>query len=354
MEFNYKQLTFVREYLGYSQTELASKIPGLSQSNLSKFEKGLGVLSAEVVKRIIDFLGFPEEFYNIRIDNNVYNAHYRRKSGISKKNRCYIDYSNKIIGYLVDEMSDSVEFPEMNLRFIDLEEGYTPESAAKFTRRYMGIPDSEPVKDICSLLEKYGVIIVEKDYDEDIFDGVSFITDKGSFVLVLNKNFSNDHKRLTIAHELGHIIMHLSHSYPIPDYRDKEDEAFRFAAEFLMPAESIKPALNNLRLSYLAPLKQYWLTSMASIIKRAKSLSCIDEKKYKYLYIELSRKGYKKHEPINVEIDEPSVFYKAYSLFKTGLGYTMDDLSKAFKLPINIIQEYCERKNNILRLRIIR
>lgn len=58
MNFNYKQLTFVREYRGYSQTELASKIPGLSQSNLSKFEKGLGILSADVVKRIIDFWAF--------------------------------------------------------------------------------------------------------------------------------------------------------------------------------------------------------------------------------------------------------------------------------------------------------
>ncbi len=354
MNFNYKQLTFVREYRGYSQTELASKIPGLSQSNLSKFEKGLGILSADVVKRIIDFLGFPEEFYNVKIGNNVDNAHYRRRSGISKKDRCHIDYSNKIIGYLVDEMSDSIEFPEMNLRFIDLEEGYTPESAAKFTRRYMGIPDSEPVKDICTLLEKYGVIIVEKDYDEDIFDGVSFTTDKGAFVLVLNKNFSNDHKRLTIAHELGHIIMHLSPNYPIPDYRDKENEAFRFAAEFLMPSESIKPSLRNLRLNYLAPLKEYWLTSMASIIRRAKELACIDENKYKYFYIELSRRGYTKHEPINVEIDEPSVFYEAYSLFKTELGYTMNDLSRAFKLPIDIIQDFCEKDKKMFRLKIVR
>ena len=39
---NPKQLTFVREYKGYSQTELSSNIKGLSQSNLSKFEMGVG------------------------------------------------------------------------------------------------------------------------------------------------------------------------------------------------------------------------------------------------------------------------------------------------------------------------
>lgn len=148
--------------------------------------------------------------------------------------------------------------------------------------------------------------------------------------------------------------MHLSPNYPVPDYRDKEDEAFRFAAEFLMPSESIKPSLRNLRLSYLAPLKEYWLTSMASIIRRAKELACIDDNKYKYFYIELSRRGYTKREPINVEIDEPSVFYEAYSLFKTELGYTMNDLSKAFKLPIDIIQDFCEKDKKKYRLKIVR
>ena len=53
---NHKQLTFAREFKGYSQTELSNKIQGLSQSNLSKFEKGLGVLSEDLQKKIIDFM----------------------------------------------------------------------------------------------------------------------------------------------------------------------------------------------------------------------------------------------------------------------------------------------------------
>ena len=351
MTFNNKQLTFVREYLGYSQTELASHIVGLSQSNLSKFEKGIGLLSSEVIQRIIDFLGFPEEFYSEKIFNNVENAHYRRKSGISKKDRSYIEYSNKLIGYIVDEMADSIEFPDIKLRLIDLEEGYTPESAAQFIRKYMGLKD-EPINNICSLLERYGIIIVEQDLDVDAFDGVSFMTDRGYYVMIINKNFSNDHKRFTISHELGHIVMHLSLQYPIPEYRDKENEANRFASEFLMPETAIRNSLYGLKLHYLAPLKTYWLTSMASIVRRAKDLKCISEDKYKYFNVELSRKGYKKKEPINVNIDTPLLYYEAYNLFKTELHYTNEDLSKAFKLPINIIQQYCV-KPSAVKLRIV-
>lgn len=78
-----------------------------------------------------------------------------------------------MIGYIVDEMADSIEFPDIKLRLIDLEEGYTPESAAQFIRKYMGLKD-EPINNICSLLERYGIIIVEQDLDVDAFDGVSF------------------------------------------------------------------------------------------------------------------------------------------------------------------------------------
>ena len=353
MKFNNKQLTFVREYLGYSQTSLASHIKGLSQSNLSKFEKGVGLLSEDVIKRIIDFLGFPEEFYEEKISNNVEKAHYRRKAGIIKSKKDHIECANKLIGYIIDEMSESIEFPPIGLCMLDLEDGYTPESAAQFTRKYMGLKD-EPIENICSLLERYGIIIVEQDYDVDILDGVSFVTDEGSIVLILNKNYSNDHKRFTIAHELGHIIMHLSSKYPIPDHRDKENEANRFASEFLMPESAIKGSLQGLKLQYLSSLKSYWMTSMASIIRRAKDLKCITDDKYSYFNIELSRKGYKKNEPVYVPIDTPVVYNKAYELLKKELDYSDQELADAFKLPVNEIFKYFEKPGFNVKLKILK
>ena len=162
---NPRQLTFVREYKGYSQTELASHIQGLSQSNLSKFEKGVGQLSDEIIRKIVDFLGFPSSFYDQVISNNIDSAHYRKKVGITKKEKDYIEKSIKLIGYIVDQMSDSVEFPPFTLKTIDLSEGFTPVFAAHFIRRSMGILQG-PVVQICSKLESYGIIIVQL-YDCD-------------------------------------------------------------------------------------------------------------------------------------------------------------------------------------------
>jgi Zn-dependent peptidase ImmA (M78 family) len=351
MKLNYKQLTFAREYRGYSQTELASNIRGLSQSNLSKFEKGIGYLSDDVICRIASFLNFPEKFFEENIFNRIENAHFRKRASVKSKERLIIEHSIRLIGYIIDQMSVSLEFPTLTIKTIDVEEGFTPEYIAQHTRRYLGLKN-EPVKDINSLLERSGIIIVEMDADIDAFDGVSFMTDKGFPVIVINRDFSNDRKRFTIAHELGHIIMHIDESFLISDNRNREDEANRFASEFLMPSEAIANSVRNLKFLYLTELKRYWLTSMASIVRRAKDLNCISVDKYKQLNIELSRNGYKKQEPINVFIDKPNLFVSAYEMYRSELEYSDEELSESFNLPVDVLSKFCNQTTNKFNLKI--
>ena len=60
---DYRQLTIAREYRGFTQSKLSGMIEGLSQSNLSKYEKGLGTLSDDLVRKIMEVLDFPIGFY---------------------------------------------------------------------------------------------------------------------------------------------------------------------------------------------------------------------------------------------------------------------------------------------------
>ena len=347
---NHKQLTFAREFKGYSQTELSNKIQGLSQSNLSKFEKGLGVLSEDLQKKIIDFLGFPEDFYNRKINTIIENANYRKRATVSKTKILKFENKCKVIGYVIDELSESIEWPDFKLAPLNVEDGYAPEYIANYTRRLLKVNVDEPIKNIFSLLETAGIIIYEINDDEK-FDGVSFITDKGNPIIIVNKNFSNDRKRFTIAHELGHILMHNENNFPISSYRDKEKEANQFASEFLMPENYIKNSLRNLKLSEVGNLKSYWLTSMSSIIRRAKDLKCIDDNRYKYFLIEMSRNGFTKKEPIEVFIDKPTCLKNAINLFKTDLAYSLEDFSNYTALPKDIIDELFN-SDKIVKLKI--
>lgn len=338
---NHRQLTFARELRGYTQTELANSIQGLSQSNLSKFEKGLGVLSEELQRKIIDFLGFPEGFFKKKINSSIEHAHYRKKASVTKGDINAFENKCKSIGYIIDEMAESIEWPEFSLQALNVEEGYSPTYVANYNRKVLNLANDKPVKDIISLLENHGIIIYDMNAHEK-FDGISFFTDRGYPVIIINKAFSNDRKRFTIAHELGHILLHNENNYPISQHRDekwKEKEANEFASEFLMPKESIKNMLRGISLGEVGRLKSYWLTSMASIIRRAKDLDCLTEDRYKYFLIEMSRNGYNRKEPVDVYIDQPTCFRNAYFLFKNELAYEDSDFITSMHLPKDILDD---------------
>ena len=146
--------------------------------------------------------------------------------------------------------------------------------------------------------------------------------------------------------------MHTSNEFLISEYRDKEDEANKFASEFLMPSDAISNSLRGLKLQYLVELKRYWLTSMASIVRRAKDLKCITNEKYKYFSIELSRRGYRKSEPVSVYIDMPNMYNEAYKLHKNELEYSNEEMATAFSLPIDVLTRFCCPTKTNLKLRL--
>lgn len=119
----------------------------------------------------------------------------------------------------MDQLNDSVDYPDFSLRSLNSEE-YTPEEAAKFTRKLMGLIRRAPVINIFTHLESNCAVVIEFDDVTDKFDGVSFLTEKGNRVIVINRNFSKDRKRFTLAHELGHVLMHCSGDFPNPAHRD--------------------------------------------------------------------------------------------------------------------------------------
>lgn len=58
-----RQIKFVRQYRGITQTGLCKKVKGLPQANLSKLEAGyINVVSDEKIKEIMIFFNWPLEF----------------------------------------------------------------------------------------------------------------------------------------------------------------------------------------------------------------------------------------------------------------------------------------------------
>lgn len=346
------QLTFAREYRGYTQKDLTSNIKGLSQSNLSNFEHGLDKLSDSVIEKIMSFLEFPINFLDLSIVDYVENKHYRKRSTISIKDKKQIDKFTSLVGYCFDCLAEYVELPEYKFGDYDLQAMFAnPSDVAKQVRRQFRL-GNEPIRDISKLLEANGVFIYQWDCPYPTFDGVSMITGKGYHLVIVNKNVSNDRKRRTYAHELGHLMMHECPSIFVDPKRDKEQEADEFASELLMPKVAIRGSLYGLKMQKLPLLKQYWLVSMVSIIVRAERLGCIDKKKEKNMMIEASRNQWRTKEPFDVAIDDPSVIKQTLNLIKNSLGYDIDTLAKVMFLPTDIVNDILGEKTKIVKLKI--
>ncbi len=118
------------------------------------------------------------------------------------------------------------------------------EVAAALAREAFGLNTEEPVRDICGLLESSGIKVGEQKVTSNDFFGLSAAAKDGGPAVVVNTwdRISVERLIFTAAHELGHLILHLS-DYDVAhtdEEKEHESEANAFAAAFLMPDESFQ------------------------------------------------------------------------------------------------------------------
>ena len=341
------QIRIAREYRGLSQTGLAGKVDGLSQSNLSKYESGLLELSANVKERIMMALDFPAGFLLVDARNVVENEHYRKRKNIKAEDKRKIEGAVAMIGYWIDTLAEPFDLPDYNFGCYDLCDGYTATEVARQVRRKFRLGNA-PIDDICTLLENNGVIIYLWNCECEGFDGVSFTTSNGNVVLIANANISNDRLRFTIAHELGHIIMHENTDTFIPDFRNKEAEANEFASEFLYPNVIAKSQLCNVTMARMPALKGYWKLSMQAILEKAYRNEYIYKNKYVQLRGEFSRKGWIKKEPYPVDLPRPTIIDNMQKMSASELGQGIDELRKRAQLPLDFLRK--PKRSNVVAI----
>ena len=224
-------------------------------------------------------------------------------------------------------MMESINIPDLNIPSVEPTADNSPQEIAYKIRNYLGVPTG-PIDNIVSLLEKNGVIVMFLDVDDmEKFDGLTMFTTNQAPVIWINRNIPNDRKRFTLAHELGHLVMHLRSENLEKPEDQKEIEANEFAGEFLMPESQCKEDLFNLKYKDLGMKKYYWKVSKAAIIYRAKELKCISDQTSKYLYVTLGRYGERKNESVQVPIDSPNIVNKMFNLHISELNYSMEELS---------------------------
>ena len=148
------------------------------------------------------------------------------------------------------------------------------------------------LSDIFDILSESSFLI-RKPLDLDEFSGfITYFEDH--FIVYLNSNFTLGHERYTAAHELYHIIYNediLKREKVFIDkekYKEEEEKADVFAAEFLMPEDYVKEVFykivnvdkDRLKARHIVRMHNYFKVSYKAMLKRLVQLKLCSPKKY--------------------------------------------------------------------------
>lgn len=329
-------LTLARDARGLTQTELADKV-GVTQSRISKLEDGLSPSPPEeIVSRLVAELKFPRHFFfQPGAARAACESFYRKRSSLPVSILKCCDARMNVKRMHIERLAKAAEFDTLNLPFLDPDEieGGAAQIARQI-RAHWKIPRG-PIKNLVKIVEDAGIVVVWFDFGSAKLDGVSLFGDDGTPIIFLNKNLPPDRMRLTLAHELGHIIMHR-----VPK-ADMEDEAFEFAGEFLMPETEIRSSFYPLNVDQLARLKLYWRVSMAALLSRAEKMGAVTERYARYLWMQMGKFGYKTIEPHQNQIAlEPPMLLRELVALHTGeLEYTKAEMAHALAMTVEEFEE---------------
>lgn len=334
--FNHRMLTLAREARELTQAELAKRA-AIGQGTLSKYETGILEVPQASISDLASVLNFPVSFFfQPGRPHGLPPFHYRKRKKLSAKALGRIVAEINIRRMHVQKLCLSFELKSNTLiPQIDRDEyhggrkGHLDiEDVARAVREmWMLLPG--PVPNLIELIENNGGLVIPCDFGTDLIDAVSQRIDGLPVLFFINMHAPSDRVRHTLAHELGHMILHTTE---LADDGVLEDEADAFAGAFLLPADEVRPQLRRFDLRHLANMKGYWKVSMAALAVRADRLQLITPYQRKKFWMEMSRLGYRKREPNEPPREMSTLLRRMVSFHQRQLGYTTREMAKLFDL----------------------
>lgn len=268
---------------GLSQDELVKRIDGLVTKNaISKYEKGEMMPNSNVLIALARALDVKTDFFYREFSVAIENIEFRKRSKLGRKKE------NSIKERVVDIVNRYLELEQFlniqsdfdnPIKDFQVRDKWDVEEAANKLLAAWNLGHNA-LPNVIDLLEDKEIKIVEIDAPEE-FDGFSGWADGKYPIIVLNKAFNLERKRLTALHELGHLLLQFS-----DDIKHKEIEkmCFQFGGSLLFPYDTFKIEFGENRkhfaINELVVMKETYGMSIQAIMARAHTLELIPQFTY--------------------------------------------------------------------------
>jgi Zn-dependent peptidase ImmA (M78 family) len=296
---------------GLSLRGLADKMDNyVSAQVIHKYELNKATPGSDVLIKLSQTLGVKMEFFfrpaSAEVELSV--PAYRKRATVSKKelDAIRVQSKDRVEKYLEVESL----FPNRFKSYVIPARLRVPvkhieeiEERAKELRTHWHL-GLDPIENVTEVLEDHGVKVVMLETDSKV-DGLSCWANETIPVVVANKKQTSDRIRMSLAHELGHLLLEKSKSI------DQEKAAYRFAGAFFAPDEVAKRELGNNRtkisLYELKNLRKKYGMSVQAWVHRAQDLQIISDSFATQIFTDFRRRGIhtlEMGEPLSTEAPE--------------------------------------------------
>lgn len=325
-----ERILALRDLLGFNLHEIGAAA-GISQGYLSDMANDVRPFTSQHAQQLAAAFGFPTEFFYVTAPSvaggslNFRKLKKARAKDTKKASQYFREASRVARQVAAGASMQAKELPYIDPDIFDLSDEEV-EEAALATRRLMGLGNLDPVPNLTRAIERLGIVVTPVILDptnlEDSggdeahsngFEGHYGISDGAEDRVPVVGYFpgtSADRDRFTLSHEVGHVVLHSSRLAA-----DPEREANRFAGALLMSEAAARAALHSMiTLNQLAHVKARFGVSIQALIMRAAGLGIIDEKRQRSLFVQLSGRGWRQREPVEVEPEHPLLMRKMIEL----------------------------------------
>ncbi len=324
-----ERLKQARLAAGFSLRALAERAAPLSATMISKYERSQAMPSSDILIRLAKALGVKVEYFFRSTHVSLSYPQFRRHSRMSKKLRTAVEsrITDRLERYLAVEEAFGAErlgtFQLPQAADMPVKSVEEAETVAEALRAEWGLGE-DPIDNLCETLEDRGVKVILLE-PVDGFDGFSCWANDGIPVVAGVNCGPGDRQRMTLAHELGHLLLNLE------DDVDEEKAAYRFAGAFLVPASAVRRDysfhLSRLSDVVLYSLKWKWGASMRAWVQRLHDLEMIAQPQYVRAQRVFSKQGWNKTEPgEQIPAERPLRFER---LVEQGVAEGLFSVSKA-------------------------
>jgi Zn-dependent peptidase ImmA (M78 family)/transcriptional regulator with XRE-family HTH domain len=329
-------LKLAREVRGWSQATLADR-SGIAQGSISRYEKGLQQPSEAQVAALSVATGAAPAFF---ADGEARPAAvmYRSRSLRSARLEAHVRARLNVARFVAQRLLADIEI-ETVARFPDADMSFdTPGAAAQHLRSSWWIPPG-PLDGLCDYIEASGGIVVRVDLgtDQTVAAYMHPLGDPVRWFFVNTRVSAGDRLRFSLAHEIGHAVLH--EGGLAPDTRAAEAESNLFAGAMLLPERDFRGDLprGRIRLAHLMDLKRRWGVSLQTVAMRAHEIGVLSRSQLSSVFREISARGYRTSEPVSVPIEQPKLLASAIAIHREQHGLDGGDLARVAQFEPEVL-----------------